>query len=165
LFTSLNGDTSVVVVDTIAATPLAVPAETPQRVAPPPHDGATVPSAKRLGAAFAVGEALVLQMRRKYGAPFVSEPIARQRTTVPELVGLEVEDSVTSYALSVNDGGVLSTVNVVVAVSADTLLNWCVPASNKKATTNTIIPVSAVRMVIFPAVFINFGNSDCLYNI
>lgn len=66
-----------------------------------------------------------------------------------------------------NPGGVFSTVNVVEAVLVAFTVrpSWLVPASNKNATTNTIIPVRAVRMVIFPAVCISLGNSFLLYDI
>jgi hypothetical protein len=67
----------------------------------------------------------------------------------------------------VKAGGVFSTVSVVEAVLVAFTIrpSWCEPASNKNATTNTITPVRAVRMVIFPAVCINFGNSVLLYDI
>jgi hypothetical protein len=155
----------VVVVEIVTAAPLTVPAETAQRVAPPPQVGGTVPSEPIPGAALAVGDAFVLHTSKKYGAPLLSVPTARHCTKSPEFVGVEVDDSVTSYALSVNAGGVFKTVSDVVAVCADTRLNCCVPTSNKNATINTITPVRAVRMVIFPAVCIIRGSSCLLYNI
>ena len=84
---------SSVVVDTVAVVPLVVLADTPHWIAPGPHSGGAEPSP---APELAVGLAFVLQINKKYGAELLSVPIADQLITSSELVGVDVEDSVTS---------------------------------------------------------------------
>ena len=154
------------VVETVDTAPLTVDADTPHLVTPAPQFGLAVPRVVVELVATGAG-LLLLQIKRKYGDPLESTAVARHCCTEPEFVGVEVDDSITSYGFCVKAGGVFNTVSVVEAVLVAFTMrpNWCEPASNRKATTNTITPVRAVRMVIFPAVCISFGNSFLLYDI
>ena len=82
-------------VDTVDTAPLTVEAETPQRVTPAPQFGLAVPRVVVELVATGAG-LLLLQTKRKYGAPFESTAVARHCCTEPEFVGVEVEDSITS---------------------------------------------------------------------
>ena len=83
------------VVETVETAPLTVEAETPHRVTPAPQFGLAVP---RVVVEFvAIGAGLLLrQISRKYGDPFESTAVARHCCTEPELVGVVVDDSITS---------------------------------------------------------------------
>jgi hypothetical protein len=91
-----KGVPSIVVVETVATAPLTVEVETPQRVTPAPQFGLAVPRVVVELVAIGAGE-LLLQTRRKYGAPLESAAVARHCCTEPEFVGVVVEDSITSY--------------------------------------------------------------------
>jgi len=144
---------SLVVVSANASSPLLVDVETAHCTPEALHTGGTVPSENSSVAPTEVGMSPVLHTSRKYGALLLSVPIASQRTLSPELVGVVVEDGVTSYGGRVNDGGVLSTVRLVVAVCADTRCNSCCPTSTIKANIKTANPVIAAKTEILPAVF------------
>jgi hypothetical protein len=100
---------SVVVVETVAGLPLRVADETPHlSLIPPAHDGAVeVP---------AMGVLLDLHIRRYQFSPLLSVAVAVHEVVVPELLGVDVDDSYTSCAYTVHCGGVFNTVTVVVAV-------------------------------------------------
>src|SRR5690606_16982943 len=97
-----NWPISDVVVDTVATLPLGVAAETPHRTVPLAQRGGAVPRLPISLAACAVGEALVSQISRKYGAPFESLPTACHCITLPELIGVAVAEAVNSYAFTIN---------------------------------------------------------------
>jgi len=100
---------SVVVVAAVAGEPLNVETDTAHlSLSPPPHDGAVeVP---------AIGVLLDLHINKYQFSPLLSVAVAVQIVLVPEFVGDDVEDSYTSYAYTVQRGGVFRTVTVVVAV-------------------------------------------------
>jgi len=88
-----------------------------------------------------------------------SVPVAFHDTTTPELVGVVVEEPITSSASIVQAGGVLSTVIVVVAMPwAWTCRNSSAPTLRRNITTKVTTPIRDVRTVIFPAVCNVFGK-------
>jgi hypothetical protein len=97
---------------------------------------------------------------RKYGAPLESVAVASQRTGVPELVGVVVDEPTRSCASIVHCGGVFKTVMEVVAmpVCACTLWSSSAPRLRRNITAKMATPINDVSTVTLPAVFNDFGK-------